>query len=329
MENKNSISSQKQFEDIYEKYSRKIYNYVYSRLLHRESAEDVTSEIFFKVIQNLYRYDAEKATISTWIGKIARNSVTDYMRKSSVQREILTDDFPESIQIYTPPEKTSFKDPNNEKLYNILINLSDEERDFLELRYALELKNQEIADILGISVKAVDNRHRRLLEKCRDIAENFSSDTKKVTIERKELNLNKNALSFKNYLTDKKIEIFAIEELNDEQETVVFRSNIAVAGQQLPTLVILDKTIFAVIRVQIATQNLSEENYFSLLKFINEENLNYKPFKLYFNKSGSLFLDMCVPIDENLSGDMIYLMFNVIINYLENSYKKIMQKIWQ
>ena len=71
---------------------------------------------------------------------------------------------------YVQEEKSSFKDPSNERLYNILRHLSDDERDFLELRYSLELKNQEIANILGISVKAVDNRYRRLLEKCRKIA---------------------------------------------------------------------------------------------------------------------------------------------------------------
>ena len=58
----------------------------------------------------------------------------------------------------------------------------------------------------------------------------------------------------------------------------------------------------------------------------NEEDLNYKPFKLYFNKNGTLFLDLCMPIEEKLSGDMIYLMFNFIINYLESVYKKIMKK---
>lgn len=217
------------------------------------------------------------------------------------------------------------KDPSNEKLYNILIHLSDDERDFLELRYELELKNQEIADILGISVKAVDNRYRRLLEKCRNIVEgNVKKNLTKV-----ENNLSTSAESFKNYLAEKKIDAFELENLNDEQETSIFRSQILIAGQQLPTMVILDKSVFAVIRVQIAPQVLSDENRFALLDFINEENLNYKPFKFYFNQSGTLFLDICVPIEGNLSGDMIYLMFQVIINYLETSYKKIMRKIWQ
>ena len=331
MENKNALALRMQFEKIYADYSHKIYNYVYSRLLHRESAEDVTSEVFVKVIQNLHRYDAEKAMISTWICTIARNAVTDYIKKASYQRENSTDEisnFVESSgQNYNPHDKPSLKDPSNEKLYNILIHLSDDERDFLELRYELELKNQEIADMLGISVKAVDNRYRRLLEKCRNIAEGKV----KKNLTKVENNLSTNAENFKNYLAEKNITAFEVDEMHDEQETIVFRSHLLIAGQQLPTLVILDKSIFAVIRVQIAPQIFSEskENQLEFLNFINEENLNYKPFKLYFNKGGNLLLDLCLPVEGNLNGDMIYIMFNVIINYLESRYKKIMKKIWQ
>ena len=155
MGNTTTLALRMQFEKIYADYSRKIYNYVYSRLLKRESAEDVTSDIFTKVIQNLNRYDVAKGNSNSWIEVLARNFVNDYLKNAPFQHD-------------NSAEKIS---EHNEKLYNILIHLSDDERDFLELRYELELKNQEIADILGISVKAVDNRYRRLLEKCRNIAE--------------------------------------------------------------------------------------------------------------------------------------------------------------
>ncbi|MBQ7199128.1 MAG: RNA polymerase sigma factor [Selenomonadaceae bacterium] len=114
----------------------------------------------------------KKLCLSTWIGTIARNSINDYFKRASFQRESLMDEPMEDSAKYSyvQEEKSSFKDPSNERLYNILRHLSDDERDFLELRYSLELKNQEIANILGISVKAVDNRYRRLLEKCRKIA---------------------------------------------------------------------------------------------------------------------------------------------------------------
>ena len=142
--------------------------------------------------------------------------------------------------------------------------------------------------------------------------------------------MNKNAEAFKNYLDEKKIEVFAIEETPDDaQETAVFRSHIIVAGQQLPTIVVTDKSIFTVIRVQVAPQVLKDENKAALLDFVNAENLKYKPFKLYFNANGTLLLDLCLTnADSELNGDTIYLLFDVIINYLNDNYQDIMKAVW-
>ena len=142
--------------------------------------------------------------------------------------------------------------------------------------------------------------------------------------------MNKNAEAFKNYLDEKKIEVFTLEETPDDaQETAVFRSHIIVAGQQLPTIVVTDKSIFTIVRVQIAPQVLTEKNKAALLEFVNAENLSYKPFKLYFNSNGTLLLDLCLTnADDELKGDTIYLIFDVIINYLNDSYQKMMKAVW-
>ena len=142
--------------------------------------------------------------------------------------------------------------------------------------------------------------------------------------------MNKNAEAFKKYLDEKKIEVFAVEETPDDaQETAVFRSHIIVAGQQLPTIVVTDKSIFTIIRVQVAPQVLNDNNKAALLEFINGENLKYKPFKLYFNANGTLLLDLCLTHpEEQLRGETIYLMFDVIINYLNANYQEIMKAIW-
>ena len=142
--------------------------------------------------------------------------------------------------------------------------------------------------------------------------------------------MNKKAEAFKKYLEEKDIKSFEIEELEgDEQKTAVFRSYITTEGQQLPTLVILDESIFALLRVQIAPRALAEENQLELLKKVNEESSAYKPFKLYLNKDGDLMLEVCLVIEEELKGDSIYAMFALIIDYLNDNYRKFMKCIWQ
>ena len=142
--------------------------------------------------------------------------------------------------------------------------------------------------------------------------------------------MNKNAEAFKKYLDEKKIDVFTVEETPDDaQETAVFRSHIIVAGQQLPTIVVTDKSIFSIVRVQIAQQVLTDEKKAALLNFVNEENTKYKPFKLYFNANGALLLDLCLTnVDDDLNGDTVYLIFDVIINYLNDNYQAMMKTIW-
>lgn len=141
--------------------------------------------------------------------------------------------------------------------------------------------------------------------------------------------MNRKAEAFKEYLKEKDIKVFAIEELEgDEQKTVVFRSHITVEGQQLPAIVILDESIFALVRVQITPRAMTDENHFELLKKVNEESSAYKPFKLYLNQSGDLMLDVCMVIEDELKGDTIYAMFALIIDYLNTNYRTFMKCIW-
>ena len=142
--------------------------------------------------------------------------------------------------------------------------------------------------------------------------------------------MNTKAESFKNFVRENHPDVFQIEELEgDKQEAVVFRSTVGVQGQQLPLLVVIDSSVFAIIRVQICPQALNETEQPALYKFINEQNFSYKPFKFYLNSAGDLMLETCLLFTgEEVKSDEIYLMFEVIINYLNENYRGIMKLIW-
>jgi hypothetical protein len=152
--------------------------------------------------------------------------------------------------------------------------------------------------------------------------------------------MNNKAQAFSDFLDQHDIKAFQVQEVpDDEQGTVVFRSALEIDGQRLATLVILDKSPYALIRVQILPQCRNEENELAVLRFVNEQNLTYKPFKLFFDNQGSLLMDtsLVLPVDDsevNVSeatpeiGEEIQGMLQVIINYLNDNYKTFMQKIW-
>ena len=66
-----------------------------------------------------------------------------------------------------------------------------------------------------------------------------------------------------------------------------------------------------------------------LSKLLNEENAKYKPFKFYFNGNGDLMLDVCMMTkDDVVIAEDVFMMYNVIINYLDTSYRSLMKAIW-
>ncbi|MCH3960340.1 MAG: hypothetical protein LKE51_13780 [Selenomonas sp.] len=147
--------------------------------------------------------------------------------------------------------------------------------------------------------------------------------------------MNVKAEAFQNYLNEKKIEAFQSENVPDDaQNTTIFRSHIVVEGQQLPTLVILDDSVFSMIRVQISPKAQTEENELKVLKLANEQNLKFKPFKLYFDPAGSLILDVCLLTPGQAAedfgdlGDKVYGMLDVLINFLNENYRPIMKEVW-
>ena len=142
--------------------------------------------------------------------------------------------------------------------------------------------------------------------------------------------MNKKAENFKKYLEKNKIKSFNIDEIaGDALNSVVFRSNIEINGQQLPTIVVLDSSIYGMVRVLVAPRVLNETNEAELLKELNRLNKSYKSFKYYFDDNGSLVLDCCILFKEDSDGELIYTMFDVIIRHLNSEYKKLMQLIWK
>ena len=142
--------------------------------------------------------------------------------------------------------------------------------------------------------------------------------------------MNKKAQIFKDYLDEKKITCFEVQELKDDPvNTVVFRSSIDVEGQQLPTLVILDSSIYAMIRVRVANAALKKGNETELVKTINELNGKYKIFKYYFADDGALILDSyLLTRTEELDCDIVYTVLDVLVKHLTAEYKNIMKLIW-
>ena len=161
------------FQEIYLSHYERIYNYAYSRILRRGAAEDVTAEVFISLWEKGDSFDPAKGRLVTWLYAIAANKVTDWLRKSSRCRETPMWDVPDVAEEAKRGSLSDsmWEEPENSRCYRILRLLSDEEREFLLLRYSLGLTNEEIAKIKGGTANSVSARYYRLLKKCRRLAD--------------------------------------------------------------------------------------------------------------------------------------------------------------
>lgn len=139
--------------------------------------------------------------------------------------------------------------------------------------------------------------------------------------------MNQKAEAFKKYLQEHQIEAFVIDEIKDDElNTVVFRSNVEIYEHKLPIIVILDSTIYGMIRLSIAPAAVTASNEEAVWKLVNQYNRTYKSFKYYLDEEGSLLLDACLVCRcDEVDGDMIYLLFEVIINHLQKAYPQIQE----
>lgn len=143
--------------------------------------------------------------------------------------------------------------------------------------------------------------------------------------------MNQKAEKFQQYLDQREEKAFTPEEIQDDSfHTVVFRSFAEVQGNRLPLMIVLDDSIYGIVRLLVAPKARHDENETKLLQKMNEYNRQYKCFKYYFDEEGNLLLDTCILFkdDEAVDGELIYAVLNVMLQHLNENYKSLMQVIW-
>ncbi len=147
---------------IYEQYRDKIFGYVSSRIHNRAEAEDVVSTIFLKICKNIDKYNPEKASLSTWVYTITRNTVYDSL-KALRDRPAF-----ELLENTPSPENVEEKVLSEELLEELacaLEKLPQRERDAVILLYYRKLDRKTVADALGITYAQLRYLHDKAIQK--------------------------------------------------------------------------------------------------------------------------------------------------------------------
>ncbi len=137
-------------KEIYEKYSKLVYNYLYKITNNKELSEDLMQETFYSAIKNINSFN-NKCKISTWLCQIAKNKYMNEIRKQNVlvsMEEYSFDYFNIYINNETNNiEQNLIKNEEKELLYKNLNKLDDTIRELFFLKIKLNFTFKEIAII--------------------------------------------------------------------------------------------------------------------------------------------------------------------------------------
>ena len=144
------------FAVLYDSFSDKVYNTAVSYVQDAEMAEDITQEVFVKVYRNLAKFKKE-SSLSTWIYRITINTAINYTKK----KKRITSIFDLSGKRIERPD---FEHPgvlleqkeNAKILMKCIQGLIENQKTAFILSFIEELPRQEVADIMGVSLKSVE-----------------------------------------------------------------------------------------------------------------------------------------------------------------------------
>lgn len=158
-----------QFQEIYDTFQPKVLRYMV-RLIGENEAEDLTQEIFVKISQRLETFRGE-AQFSTWVYRIATNTALDKMRSVSFRQDTLTSPLedsngtecedPRQVEEGPPLEQQLMRKEMQQCFSSFVRHLPETYRTVVVLSDLEEMTNQEISDVLGLSLDTVKIRLHR------------------------------------------------------------------------------------------------------------------------------------------------------------------------
>ena len=152
-----------EMERLYKEHSDRVYSFIHFLVRHKECAEDLTQETFYKAYKGLDTFN-KQASPATWLLKIARNVTYDYFRRKRLL-QFFTFEKDHDIETNTLSTESRFEQKEQlARMYNSLSKLKKDYREVLLLRKIQECSIQETAYILGWTVAKVKMKTTRALE---------------------------------------------------------------------------------------------------------------------------------------------------------------------
>ena len=155
-----------EFTLLFNRFKKKLYNYVLKMTEDVMLTEDIVQDIFLKLYQNINNIRS-KENISYWLFTTARNEVYGYYRRKRIRTDQYNVEDADEVEIVSEDdiEYEVEKKEVKELMINELNKLPVEQREVFILKEYSGLKYSEIGDVLGIDVMLVKSRLNKVRTK--------------------------------------------------------------------------------------------------------------------------------------------------------------------
>ena len=148
--------------ELYEHYRSRIYGYLFYRVGDTHQAEDLTAEVFLRVVEKLPGYRFQAIPFQAWLFQIARNLAIDHYRKTNAHPMVELD--ANLITNHESPEQATERSMIARQLKQALDRLTTEQCDVIVLRFLVGMPVQQVAEALNKSEGSVKALQARGLE---------------------------------------------------------------------------------------------------------------------------------------------------------------------
>jgi RNA polymerase sigma-70 factor, ECF subfamily len=148
--------------ELYDRHFDGIYRYLFTRVRHRADAEDLTEQVFLKMVDSIQHYRPRGVAFSSWLYRIAHNLLVDRYRRSGRNAVELTAQMRDSRPQADPAGMVQSTE-DRRRLLQAIHRLTPEQQQVITMRFIDNLEVDEIARLMRRRPGAIHSMQHRAL----------------------------------------------------------------------------------------------------------------------------------------------------------------------